>query len=283
MAPKYMRLSDHTLRARIVDLRSAVTPVLNGNYLPHFTDHSVDHSDRLCDLVDLLTEPLPSLQTLNEREAFVLYAACYLHDVGLQHQRANETMVVQQILSEPRYASRPWHDLDIATRRNIVRAQHHRISAELVRQSIDAPQPTPLGIQLTQDWEPGLIASLCIAHCLWMDSSDRDEYRELTQDWGSFRMSLLAALLRLADILDESRKRSQLHLRLTRELDLESRMHWWRHYYVAEITINPTNREIVLCFDFPADRREQYNEIIATMQIPWIKGEFDRQSAVLST
>ena len=185
------------------------------------------------------------------KEAFILYSAAYLHDAGLQHQRAGETEVVRATLAT-RFPGRVWDDLDIETRRSIVREQHHRISGEMITRSIDASYPTVIGIQLTDEWHPGQVRSISIAHNLYMDSHDRAEYECLTKDWGGVRMSLLAALLRLADILDESRRRSQLYLERTRELPIESRMHWWRHYYVAEIEILPDGRPI--CFG-GVDRR----------------------------
>lgn len=279
---RYQRLVDSTLRGRLADLRNAVEPILNGNYLPSFTDHSVSHSDRVCDLIDQLTEPLKQERQLRDQEAFILYAAAYLHDAGLQHQRAHDTDIVRAILRRPEYAGREWADLNIDTRRDIVRAQHHRISGEMITRSVNAAQPTVLGIQLTDDWHPGQIRVLCIAHNLYMDTTDKEEYCELVRDWGSFRMSLLSALLRLADILDESRRRSQLYLERTRELNLESRMHWWRHYYVAEIHIDPDERHITLWFDFPPERCPQYRAMIPLLQLPYLEGELARHGSVLA-
>ena len=129
--PAWQRLTDGTMRGRLANLRSAVTDLLAGNYLPSFTDHSVSHSDRLCDLIDKLTEPLTEADQLSDQEAFILYAAAYLHDAGLQHQRAGETRVVATILTA-QFPGRAWADLDIETRRSIVRGQHHRISGEMI-------------------------------------------------------------------------------------------------------------------------------------------------------
>ncbi|HZL35317.1 MAG TPA: HD domain-containing protein [Tepidisphaeraceae bacterium] len=279
--PRYARLAEDTLRGRLAGLRNAVQPILAGNYLPSFTDHSVEHSDRVCDLIDQLTEPLVHDHQLSDREAFVLYAAAYLHDAGLQHQRAGETTIVQSVLQSPEYVGRAWADLDVETKRTIVRAHHHHISGEMIERSVNAAHPV-LGIQLTDDWHPGQIRSIAVAHNLYMDSHNRQEYADLTTDWGEFRMSLLGALLRLADILDESRRRSQLHLERTRELDLEARMHWWRHYYVAHVKIDPGTHQITLWFEFPPDRRVQYQAMIPPLQIPYLEEEFARHGAVLA-
>lgn len=279
--PQWQRLADGVMRGRLADLRKSVAEILAGNYVPSFTDHSVAHSDRLCDLIDKLTAPLTDADQLRDNEAFILYAAAYVHDAGLQHQRAGETQIVARILAD-RFPGRQWADLQIETRRSIVREQHHRISGEMITQSINAPYPTVLGIQMTEDWNPGQIRAIAVGHNLYMDGQDREEYRDLTTDWGGIRMSLLSALLRLADILDESRRRSQLYLERTRELSLESRMHWWRHYYVSVVEIEPRDRTITLWFDFPPSRRAQYRELIPPLQVPWIRDEFDRHAEVLA-
>ncbi len=186
--------------------------------------------------------------------------------------------MIEEVLKNPVFIGRKWSDLELPLQRQMVRDQHHRISREMVLQSIDAPNPI-LGIQLNQDWDPGQIAGLCVAHCL---DTESDEYQQVTKDWGPFRMALLSALLRLADILDESRGRSQLYLEPTRELDLEAKLHWWRHYYVADVQIDTQARHITLWFDFPPSRRPQYREMFMPMQVPLLEAEFSKQSAVLA-
>ncbi len=278
--PDFARLADQALRARIVTLRHAVAPVLATNNLPHFTDHSIDHSDQLCSLVDKLTSPLgESSGQLRPCEAFVLYAACYLHDVGMQHQRADETTVIGTILSRPPHAGRNWADLSTQTRRDLLRDHHHEISAEMVRTCVNAPQPTVLGVQLVETDSPGYIAALCRAHCV---TPDTREYKELVTEGPHLRMPLLAALLRLADILDESRRRTRLYREKTVELDNTSRMHWWRHYYVADVTFDADERRITLWFDFPPDRRSEYERLIPQLQLPVLEEELQRHFAVLA-
>ena len=262
--------------ARLTTIRNAVEPLLGSNYLSHFTDHSVNHSDQLCCLVDELASSLDPDKALNLEEAFVVYAACYLHDAGMQHQRAGETEVVRMALAN-HYYGQPWESLEIATRQEIIRQYHHIIARELILTAIRTGDPA-IGISLSDNDKPGVIAALCLAHCL---SADSPEYRTCTEDQGGLRVGLLAALLRLADILDESQRRSHLFLEKTRELPLESRLHWWRHYYVSNITIQP--REITVWFDFPPERRAQYKELFEPLQMPWIEAELKRHSAVLAS
>jgi hypothetical protein len=95
-------------------------------------------------------------------------------------------------------------------------------------------------------------------------------------------MKLLAALLRMADICDESRRRININLELTRELDLESRSHWWRHYYVSAVEIKPPNQQVVIWFDFPPERRVQYRELFQSRESPEITAEFARHRDILA-
>ena len=88
--PGYRRLRNEVLRGRLLTIRESVTPILASNLLRSFTDHSVLHSDRLCDLIDELTASMGD-HALNDTEAFILYAAAYLHDMGMQHERCDET------------------------------------------------------------------------------------------------------------------------------------------------------------------------------------------------
>lgn len=44
-APPFKHLSDEKSRALLITLRAKTAPILANNILPHFTDHSVAHSD----------------------------------------------------------------------------------------------------------------------------------------------------------------------------------------------------------------------------------------------
>lgn len=275
--PAFKLLSDDRDKlARLITIRNAVEPLLATNYLSHFTDHSVKHSDQLCNLVDELASSLDQEKRLNSEEAAVLYAVCYFHDAGMHHQRASETEVIREVLKSDLFCGQPWAELAMATQHEIVRDHHHRISNELVRGAVRVGEPA-IGISLNDADKPGVIAALCLAHCL---STDLEEYRSSTEDQGGLRVGLLAALFRIADILDESQRRTHLFLERTRELSLESRLHWWRHHYVSSITIQP--RAIIVWFDFPPARRLQYKELFEPLQMPWIEAELRRHSNVLA-
>ena len=56
--PKFEHLKDPSLRDSLHRLRTACAPILANNLLPHFTDHSVEHSDNVASLIDEFVRPI---------------------------------------------------------------------------------------------------------------------------------------------------------------------------------------------------------------------------------
>ena len=94
------RKSDHPLIEKVLNMiqsKSSIDPsykdaignVINASeeiwslsQIKRFTDHSVKHSERVLNIALNITKGLQI--KLNKREMFVLVAACYLHDIGMQ-------------------------------------------------------------------------------------------------------------------------------------------------------------------------------------------------------
>ncbi len=269
--PPFVGLED-SRAASLVRLREAVAPILANNLLPHFTDHSVEHSDNLIRLLHELTAPLTSTaHPLNADELVILYSACYLHDVGMQYEHIFELDVVPK--SE---RCVPWQDLSDRIKRDVLRKYHHVASAKLVQLSTTTVSP-PIGLVLSADYQPARVAALCEAHCL---DTDCDRYRELTAQGPNLRMDLLSGLLRMVDILDESRRRATRERARTLDLDLVSQTHWWRHYYTENVTFDPREKMICLHFDFPRGWVDEYARVVPELQLPWVKAELERHRVI---
>jgi hypothetical protein len=270
--PAFEHLTEESMRARLVNLRESVAPILSNNVLLHFTDHSVNHSDSLAKLVDELIRPLQSTdKRLSSDELFILYAACYLHDIGMQFERANETQVIVDL-----NLTTPWHEIPLESQQNLIRQNHAAISAEMVRASVSAEVPI-IGLQLTMDYFPNYVAAISEGHTLPVESP---RYKTLTVDGPNLRIELLSALLRIADILDLSRRRANRSKALTLALSLESQTHWWRHHYTEDIVIDQNQKLVSVWFDFPPARAAEYRKVVPQIQMPWIESEFDRQNPV---
>ncbi len=266
--PEFPWLSSED-KPRIQVLREAVTHVLANNLQPHFTDHSVSHSDRLIEILTNLAQIIREDRQLSSEEAFILVASCYLHDVGMQYERAGSTQIIvgQQLAT-------PWEQLNKECRRLLLRKHHHQISAELVAGCTG--EGNVLKLPLNMDHRRSCIASICEAHGL---DTKSDRYKELSVDVANVRMVLLAGLLRVADILDESLWRANGEKAASLLLDTPSQVHWWRHRYTTDITFDAESRQICLHFMFPTSRRQEYSAIIPCLQMPEITNEISRHKA----
>ena len=276
--PQLKHLKSEADNTLVIRLREAVAPILGNNVLRHFTDHSVIHSDNVTRLVDELTNSLQSSgRPLQPQELIILYSACYLHDIGLQLENAGNMAVIQQLSLKL-----PWQDLDDDTRRDLLRRYHHQISAEMVQASVRTVTPI-IGLQLSPAYDPSRIACLCEAHNLFLETSiGRKRYEKLTEDGPNIRMGLISGLLRIADILDESRRRAVREKAKTLMLPLESQTHWWRHYYTENVTFDENERAIIIWFDFPPDCHSEYSKIVPALQVPWIETELQRHLQVFN-
>src|SRR5437588_5246824 len=146
----------------------------------------------------------------------------------------------------------------------------------MVRNSLNATAPI-IGIQLTVDDFPTYIAAFSECHTLPTESA-RD--KALTQPGPNLRIELLSGLLRIADILDLSRRRANRAKAITLALSLESQTHWWRHHYTEDITIDQNQKLVSVWFDFPKSHDAEYRKVVPQIQMPWIQEEFMRQTPV---
>ena len=268
-----LHLKDEGYILLLQGLRKAVSPVLANNILPHFTDHSVSHSDRLVDIINKLISPIPENKKLSNQELLILFASCYLHDIGMQYENAGNTQTISKLKLEQK-----WEELSGSTRREYLRNNHHEISAEFVMM-LGPNQVSPVGYNLLTEMKPEYIAALCEAHGISAKSS---RYRELLDSVPDIRMPLLSALLRVADILDESCRRVTIEKFNTLLLDIESKKHWWRHYYIEDISFDIDKMKITFHFDFPEAKKEEYKTIIPFLQLPRVQLEFSNHNSVFN-
>ncbi|HUW12677.1 MAG TPA: hypothetical protein VM537_23320, partial [Anaerolineae bacterium] len=289
--PTFERLRNDELRSRLVGIRSAARGVLRTDLTRHFTDHSVTHSDRLTELVDQLIAPIQSGNNrLKAGELFVLYASCYLHDIGMYYDRAGDTETIARALAEvggegrsaDRVGPMVWGDLRSETQVDLLRRYHHLVGREMVMSSVNSAEP-PIGLQLVHGDRPEYVACLCESHGLDLDADQgRERYAEITRQRAGLRVELLAALLRIADILDESQRRANPMERRSLALGLKSQVHWYRHHYTEAVTCEEANRTITIWFDFSYENHALYSPIIPKLQTPYIEAELSRHTQVLN-
>jgi hypothetical protein len=208
--------------------------------LKWFTDHTSEgHSRRI---IDLLEQMFDGDDVLTPNELFVLLAACYLHDLGMQYAiidgRDIETM-----------DSSDW---------GTVRKRHPEWSRKLIieRTLVRGRDDFEIGLSPESDF---LEAIAIVAESHGSQFFERNvselEARKLRPGNEPARLMAVAALLLMADELDLHRRRVEQWPRDTFRLSPTGQLHFHVHDYVGRVTIarsKPSaNRRVELGLSFP--------------------------------
>ncbi len=203
----------------------------------HYTDHSIEHSERVkciaADLIKLIKRPI---KALSREERKILTAAVYLHDVGMQFKDAVDSEYLNKMLEQSQLNGMREND---DFRLSIIRRFHHELSKEMIIGSILHPDRYPsMGLHEKDIHYARIIAEIVRGHGV-DDLSDIPEEMELriecTNTKEKIRVDLLTALLRVADGLDADKRRIDLDVLENSDIPVESAVHWYCHYYIEKI------------------------------------------------
>jgi energy-coupling factor transporter ATP-binding protein EcfA2 len=239
---------------------------------PHFTDHSVSHSDRVADiLLRLLSGFQKKESQLTDAELTIGLASCYLHDVAMQSSLGVSKKSVEKL------------DTDDLLE---IRKRHGRIAAQWIIDSIDSskkgtPEFPRRNLGLDHDGEirelAPFIAEVCGNHSGEVDLPSKSHL--VSHKGSKIRLLFLVHLVRLADALDSDYRR--IHLR-----DLErwvvapdSLVHWWRHHYVSSIEIDE-KATIHVTLRFPPVLTKPYLDFFSAQVISYIDREIQSGRAI---
>lgn len=191
-----------------------------------FTDHTPDNHSRR--IVDLLSQTLEHLQTTPERlqpaELFILLAACYLHDIGMQDLRKSGQ-------PQARFTEADWA---------LVRDEHPRIVKEWIVTRTRASDPTQFRIDIGDRPEPYLetLGLVCQGHGSQFFESTVVELDAIHDrlDGHVVRGALLTALLMMGDELDLNQQRASVEKEEDREPLAE--LHHTANSYVTSVAVD---------------------------------------------
>jgi molecular chaperone HtpG len=286
------------------ELRDTVTGWLGYivQTFPHYTKHTVDHSDNIVGQMSHLLFPdkgkKPAV-SLSPIEAYILIAAAYLHDAGMVVAEDEKRTIlesdewkswiaggaserwekVQTIRDAPEPADRSVRDFlaDLYTRHLIaefVRRVHHKRAARVI-----AEHPVTFEhFSLKDPLVARTIADVCIGHGLshneLKDPSRYPEQRQLAGDHANVRW--MAIMLRLGDLLDMRADRAcPLLLNAAAPLPPESVVHWTQYQKLTHFLVAPKKIEIRA----ECDTREEYQVLRDWCQ--WIEEEAKNAALVM--
>jgi hypothetical protein len=225
--------------------------------LPDFTDHGPNHSRRVAEYAEKLAtlRDLPPSLKLDLRERYLLSAAAWLHDVGMQDERANIFDPGDKAIADPQ----------------TVRRTHPQRSEHLVLQ-----RQLDLGLPTNEIAAPEAIARLVLAHGT---ETYQATVASITEPEASFmnkpvKLKLLAALLLMADELDLHYERVP-PANPMRPLNHESSAHWLKHECVRSVDLFEEEGGIQIVVNLMSPSSMQEDDVARVKE--WIATKLQRQ------
>jgi hypothetical protein len=193
----------------------------------HFTLHGPSHSERIYRqrLAQLALE-LPENDRLTADENFIISAAAWLYEIGMQ------CTTLRPVLDFEWRAGIPLSPTQLLQ----VREKRHVFAQQMILRSVSRDHNGPtLNLGLTQaDDYTQLIAEVCG----WCSGEQLEDVpTELPVGGVLVRVRLLVALLRLADQLDIDSSRVNLDLLQAAPLSPKVRARWWAYHYTQTLPI----------------------------------------------
>lgn len=219
---------------------------------PHFTYQGIFHSERVNGLIDQLTNELREIHRLNAYEAFILSAAAYLYEIGMQSPNLQPILDI----SAQNIKLTPAHLLQIREVKHLLSEQ---LILDSVRSNYNGPK-IPLGLVVPPDELTILIAGVC----RWCSDESLNDVPEIELVNGRpIRMRLLVALLRLSDNLYIDRDRFDLGLLEWSGLPEFEYIRWWVYQYTK---IYLENGLIRFFYELPSHQLEYLDYVRAIVE-----------------
>lgn len=198
------------------------------NKLHHsYTDHGIKHCNRIIIHLDnLLKNFMKTDKKLNSLEIFILLSAVFLHDIGMQ---LHEKSILKKFL--------PTAIITDSNLEDIVRKYHGTLSRQWIENNITSNT----SLYLAYDCDPELgeiIARIVESHTINLSKQLSDYEDSYPIKTANIRISLIAILLSLGDSLDLNSERVNIDLLKSSNINEDSKLHWFKHYYISGVSCN---------------------------------------------
>jgi hypothetical protein len=245
-----LKITDTSLCTAINGVYEKARELLDNPLHIHFTNHKIDHSERILQDIDkLIDKP----ERLSEKEKFVLICAVLLHDIGMQmEQYVPETITDREEILKN------------------LRENHHEYSAKAIVDSVQLDIHDKYYLNLGGKREyVEFIALVAKNHRLKFDITDiEDDYVGSE----TIHQKLLCALIRLGDCLDIDSRRVNIELLKAISIPTGSKFFWYSHHYVSAHIIN--RQTITIKFRFP--KKYETEKVLVEGIILHIKNEIKK-------
>ena len=221
----------------------------------HFTNHGPEHSERVLNQkIAQLAQGLPLENRLDDDEIFIISAAAWLYEIGMQSPN------LQPVLDFAYEAGVP------LTTDQLLQIRDHRplLTRQLIADSIRSNYTGPkisLGLSNEADDYTRAIAEVC----RWCSQEPLEEVDKFFPVNGiEVRLRLLVALLRLADQLYIDGARVNREQLLAFHLPPQVEARWWAYHYTQILPIN--KGKIRFYYSLPIGQRQFLGHIRALIE-----------------
>ncbi len=277
---QFLKSTEPALYGKALEVRDVVQDWLAyiPQTFPHYTRHTVPHSEaiilQMSKLLFRNDDPTQPAIKISAMEAYILCAAALLHDAGMvasdqEKARILESDSWREWTKEGAPGSKRWTAIELfragtspsesGLRNFLADVQLRYLIADFVRRShhlraqeLLAERQEELGrFAFDDSILLGTVGAVCVAHGLdQRELEDRDRYPDRRDVLGQqVNVRLLAALLRLGDLLDMSTDRAcPLLLNAACPLPADSLAHWTQYRRLTHFLVSPDRIEIIaLC------------------------------------
>lgn len=280
---KHLKSIDSPFLPKIQEVYEHVKDILNSrvqHVFSNFTLHNTGHSFRIMEYMSKLVRDITKL---NELEITLMVYSALLHDIGMaiSEDDINSIKADSFPFCEVKFSAmkKIMEDNEALALQEYVRRIHASLSGRYIHENLKDKLVIPK--LTTLDFTKELVL-ICEAHTEdydWIKANLRTN--EVRGDY-SFNPQFIAAILRLADILDIDGNRTPYNLYKLISPKGISDEEWKQHFVISnneKIVINKKTQQKKVVFHGKATNANIHRKILA--YIGWVKNELTNATALV--
>lgn len=281
---KHLKSIDSPFLSKIQEVYDQVKDILNSrvqHVFPNYTLHNTGHSFRI---MEYMSKLVSDISKLNELEITLMVYSALLHDIGMAVSEDDITSIKADSFPfcETKFSAMNkimGGNEDLALQ-EYVRRIHASLSSRYILENLKDKLVIPK--LATLDFAKEL-ALICEAHTEdydWIKTNLRTN--EVRGDY-SFNSQFIAAILRLADILDIDGNRTPYNLYKLISPKGKSDEEWKQHFVISnneKIVINEKSQQKRVVFHGKSTNASLHRKIL--VYIGWVKNELTDATALVN-
>jgi hypothetical protein len=281
---KHLKKLDSPFLPNIKEVYEQVKDILNSrvqHIFPDFTLHNTGHSFRI---IEYMSKLISDITKLNELEITLMVYAALLHDIGMAVSEDDINFIKGDSFPfcEVKFSAmkKIMGGNDVLAMQEYVRRIHASLSGKYVRENLKDKLVIPKLTTLDFTKE---LALICDAHTEdydWIKANLRTN--EVRGDY-TFNPQFIAAILRLADILDIDGNRTPFNLYKLISPKGISDKEWKQHFVISnneKIVINDKTQQKKVVFHGKATNASIHRKIL--VYIGWVKNELTNAASLVN-